>query len=127
MHKPIIMGRNTYDSIGRPLPNRTNIIVSNTLNEVSGCYICNSLEDAVSLGKEHTNDEVILIGGAKIFEEGMKIINKLVISWVDADQLKGDVYFPNFDMNDWVEVSSDAYQRSDSNEYSFKISEYIKK
>jgi dihydrofolate reductase len=57
----------------------------------------------------------------------MKIINKLVISWVDADQLKGDVYFPNFDMNDWVEVSSDAYQKSDSNEYSFKISEYIKK
>ena len=44
MHKPIIMGRNTYDSIGRPLPNRTNIIVSNTLNEVSGCYICNSLD-----------------------------------------------------------------------------------
>jgi dihydrofolate reductase len=127
MHKPIIMGRNTYDSIGRPLPNRTNIIVSNTLNEVSGCYVCNSLEDAISLGKERTNDEVILIGGAKIFEEGMKIINKLVISWVDADQLKGDVYFPNFDMNDWVEVSSDAYQKSDSNEYSFKISEYIKK
>jgi dihydrofolate reductase len=57
----------------------------------------------------------------------MKIINKLVISWVDADQLKGDVYFPNFDMNDWVEVSSDAYHRSDNNEYSFKISEYIKK
>ena len=43
MHKPIIMGRNTYDSIGRPLPNRTNIIVSNTLNEVSGCYVCSSV------------------------------------------------------------------------------------
>ena len=127
MHKPIIMGRNTYDSIGRPLPNRTNIIVSNTLNEVSGCYICNSLDQAVLLGKEHTNDEIILIGGAKIFEEGMKIINKLVISWVDADHLKGDVYFPEFDMNDWVEVSSDVYQKSDNNEFSFKISEYIKK
>ena len=127
MHKPIIMGRNTYDSIGRPLPNRTNIIVSNTLNEVSGCYICNSLDQAVLLSKEHTNDEIILIGGAKIFEEGMKIINKLVISWVDADHLKGDVYFPNFDMNDWVEVSSDVYQKSDNNEFSFKISEYIKK
>ena len=123
----IVMGRKTFESIGRPLPNRTNIIVSNTLNEVAGCYVCNSLKDAVSLGKEHTNDEVILIGGAKIFEEGMKIINKLVISWVDADQLKGDVYFPNFDMNDWVEVSSDTYQKSDSNEYSFKISEYIKR
>ena len=127
MHKPIIMGRNTYDSIGRPLPNRTNIIVSNTLNEVSGCYVCNSLDQSVLLVKEHTNDEIILIGGAKIFEEGMKIINKLVISWVNADHLKGDVYFPNFDMNDWVEVSSDVYQKSDSNEFSFKISEYIKK
>ena len=47
MHKPIIMGRNTYDSIGRPLPNRTNIIVSNTLNEVSGCYVCKKLDKAV--------------------------------------------------------------------------------
>ena len=67
MHKPIIMGRNTYDSIGRPLPKRTNIIVSKTLSEVPGCYVCNSLDQAVSLGNEHTNDEVILIVCAKIF------------------------------------------------------------
>lgn len=127
MHKPIIMGRNTYDSIGRPLPKRTNIIVSKTLSEVPGCYVCNSLDQAVLLGKEHTNDEVILIGGEKIFKEGMKLINKLVISWVDADHLIGDVYFPDFDMDNWIEVSNDVYQKSDSNEFSFKISEYIKK
>ena len=127
MHKPIIMGRKTYDSIGRPLPKRTNIIVSKTLSELPGCYVCNSLDQAVSLGKKHTNDEVILIGGAKIFEEGMKLINKLVISWVDADHLIGDVYFPDFDMDNWIEVSNDVYKKSDSNEFSFKISEYIKK
>ena len=109
------------------MPKRTNIIVSKTLSEVPGCYVCNSLDQAVLLGKEHTNDEVILIGGARIFKEGMKLINKLVISWVDADHLIGDVYFPDFDMDNWIEVSNDVYQKSDSNEFSFKISEYIKK
>ena len=60
MHKPIIMGRNTFESIGRPLPNRTNIIVSNKLESIEGCYICKSLDEAIELGEKYTKDEIIL-------------------------------------------------------------------
>ncbi|MDC3098857.1 dihydrofolate reductase [Gammaproteobacteria bacterium] len=127
MGKPIIMGRNTFDSIGRPLPNRINIIVSSQIKQVEGCHICKSLDEAIELGKTHTNDEIILIGGSRIFQEGMQKINKLVISWVDADHLKGDVYFPEFDISDWLEVSNEHYRQSDRNEFSFEIKEYIKK
>ena len=127
MHKPIVMGRNTYDSIGRPLPNRTNIIVSNTLSEVDDCHICKSLQEAISLAEKYTNDEIILIGGARIFEEGMQIINKLVISWVDADHLEGDIFFPEFSMDEWTEVANDIYSKSEVNEFAFRITEYIKR
>ena len=127
MNKPIIMGRNTFDSIGRPLPNRINIIVSNKMKQVEGCHICKSLDEAIELGMKYTNDEIILIGGSRIFEEGMQKINKLVISWVDANHLKGDIYFPEFNANDWLEVSSEHHSKSDQNEYSFVIKEYVKK
>ena len=127
MYKPIIMGRNTYESIGRPLPNRTNIIVSNKIKNVENCYICKSLDEALVLGQKFSNDEIILIGGSRIFEEGMSKINKLVISWVDATHLNGDVYFPEFNIDEWLEVSSKNYEQSDQNEYSFTIREYTKR
>ena len=127
MHKPIIMGRNTFESIGRPLPNRTNIIVSSKLESIEGCYICKSLDEAIELGEKYTNDEIILIGGSRIFEEGMSRVNKLVISWVSAAHLDGDVYFPEFNIDDWLEVSSENFDQSDQNEFAFTIKEYIKK
>ena len=121
------MGRNTFESIGRPLPNRTNIIVSNKLESIEGCYICKSLDEAIELGEKYTNDEIILIGGSRIFEEGMSRVNKLVISWVSAAHLDGDVYFPEFNIDDWLEVSSENFDQSDQNEFAFTIKEYIKK
>ena len=97
------------------------------MKQIDGCYICKSLDEAIELGKKYSNDEIILIGGSRIFEEGMQKINKLVISWVDADHLKGDVYFPEFNTSDWLEVSTEHHAKSDQNEYSFVIKEYIKK
>ena len=101
--------------------------MSNKLESFEGCYVCKSLDEAVVLGEKYTNDEIILIGGSRIFEEGMSKVNKLVISWVDAAHLKGDVYFPEFDINEWLLVSSENYDQSDQNEFSFSIKEYIRK
>ena len=97
------------------------------MKQVEGCHICKSLDEAIQLGMKYTNDEIILIGGSRIFEEGMQKINKLVISWVDANHLKGDIYFPEFNANDWLEVSSEHHSKSDQNEFSFVIKEYVKK
>ena len=131
MNKAIIMGRNTYDSIGRPLPDRFNIVVSNTMTETEGLSIAKNLAEALELATNYSiaerQDEVVLIGGARIFDEGMKYVNKLVISWVDAPDIQGDVYFPNFDLAEWDQEESENFAQSDVNEFSFKVVEYFKK
>ena len=131
MNKAIIMGRNTYDSIGRPLPNRFNIVVSNTMNETEGLSIAKNLAEALEMATNYSiaehQDEIVLIGGARIFDEGMKYVNKLVISWVDAPNIKGDVYFPSFDLAEWDQDKSEHFAKSDDNEFSFQVVEYLKK
>ncbi|MEC7805061.1 MAG: dihydrofolate reductase [Pseudomonadota bacterium] len=131
MNKAIIMGRNTYDSIGRPLPNRFNIVVSSTMAETEGLTIAQNLTDAIKLATNYSisadQDEIVLIGGARIFDEGMKHVNKLVISWVDAPNIKGDVHFPSFNLSEWVQYKSEHFAKSDVNEFSFEVVEYLKK
>ena len=131
MNKAIIMGRNTYDSIGRPLPNRFNIVVSNTMTETEGLSIAKNLAEALEMATNYSiaehQDEIVLIGGARIFDEGMKYVNKLVISWVDAPKIKGDVYFPSFDLAEWDQDKSEHFAKSDVNEFSFEVVEYLKK
>ena len=80
-------------------------------------------------GVKITNDidEIILIGGAKVFAEGLKQTTKLVISWVDASSIKGDVYFPEFNKQEWREVDSKKFFKSEKNQYDFEIKEYLRK
>ena len=117
LNKPIIMGRKTFESIGRPLPNRKNIVVSSVMKEQEGIKVFNNLNDAIVFceryNKENNIDEIILIGGAKIFAEGLKQTTKLVISWVDAGSIKGDVYFPKFNKQEWKEVNSKKFLKLD--------------
>jgi len=131
MNKAIIMGRNTYDSIGRPLPNRFNIVVSSIMGETEGLAIARNLPDAIELATNYSisadQHEIVLIGGARIFDEGMKHVNKLVISWVDAPKIKGDVYFPSFNLSEWDQDKSEYFAQSDVNEFSFEVVEYLKK
>ena len=131
MNKAIIMGRNTYDSIGRPLPNRFNIVVSNTMTETEDLSIAKNLAEALEMATNYSiaehQDEIVLIGGARIFDEGMKHVNKLVISWVDAPDIQGDVYFPSFNLSEWDLDKSEHFAKSDVNEFSFEVIEYLKK
>jgi dihydrofolate reductase len=131
LNKPIIMGRKTFESIGKPLPNRKNIIVSSRMDEQDGIKVYNNLYDAIAFCKKYNEeneiDEIILIGGAKIFAEGLKQSTKLVISWVDANGIKGDVYFPDFNKQEWKEVNSKKYSKSQVNQYDFEIKEYLRK
>ena len=131
LNKPIIMGRKTFESIGRPLPNRKNIVVSSAMKEQEGIKVFNNLNDAIVFceryNKENNIDEIILIGGAKIFAEGLKQTTKLVISLVDANSIKGDVYFPKFNKQEWKEVNSKKFLKSETNQYDFEIKEYLRK
>ena len=130
LDKIIIMGRKTYESIGRPLPNRVNYVVSRTLNEIPGTFVFNSLENAISAAereniKMNRDNEIVIIGGGHIFQETSESMNKLIITRVDCD-IDGDIYYPDIDLTRWDLIKTESYEKDSENDYNFKIEEYIK-
>ena len=129
--KAIIMGRKTYDSIGRPLPNRTNIVISrNSELKIEGVKVVDSLQAAIDLAKEvnfiNGVEEVMVIGGASIYEEALPKADRLYLTHVHAE-VKGDAYFPEVDFSQWQEISRDDYAASESNPYDYSFVVYDNK
>ena len=117
--KSILMGRKTYDSIGRPLPNRRNIVITRNANiSIPGCEVVSSIDHALELTKEDT--EVMVIGGASLCEQLLPKINRLYITKIDGE-FEGDVFFPKYDDFDWLEVSCESHPKDNSNAYSYKF------
>ncbi len=130
LNKVIIMGRKTYESIGRPLPNRINYVISRTIKEIDGAHVFDNLEEAMLSAEKHNKNldienEIVIIGGGYLFEETLPILNKLVITKVDCS-VAGDVYYPKIDMKNWELISSESYTKDSDNDYDFKIEEYKK-
>ncbi len=115
---PIIMGRKTFESIGRPLPNRRNIVVSrNTSFHSPGVEVANSLETALALcAKENP----FVIGGASLYAEALAITQKLYITEIDAD-LVGDTFFPPIDNSVWKEASREVRSNDEKNIYDLQF------
>ena len=121
--KPVIMGRKTFESIGKPLPNRINIILTRDENyKAQGCVVVHSAEEALDAAKD--NEEIMIIGGEQIFKEFLPVSNKMYITFIDKE-FEGDSYFPEYNKNEWKETF-----REDHNEgglkYSFVDFERIK-
>jgi len=130
LNKIIIMGRKTFESIGRPLPNRINYVISRTVKHIDGAYVFDNLEDAMVAAEKHNNDmgivnEIVIIGGGYLFKETLPVMNKLVITKVDCNVL-GDIYYPKVEMENWKLVNSESYSKNSDNDYDFKIEEYEK-
>ena len=90
----VIMGRRSYEEIGRPLPNRTTIVVSNTKNfDAENCMTAKSLEEAIKMAGDR---DMYISGGARLYEEALPLVEKMYITEIDA-QIEGDTYFPEFD------------------------------
>lgn len=90
----VVMGRRSYEEIGKPLPNRTTIVVSSTrLFEGENCYIVNSLQEAIKLAG---NRDVYISGGAGLYAEAIELVDKMYITEIEAD-IEGDTYFPDFE------------------------------
>tara|TARA_B100000579_G_scaffold68584_1_gene51512 strand:+ start:292 stop:798 length:507 start_codon:yes stop_codon:yes gene_type:complete len=128
-NKIIVMGRKTYESIGRPLPNRINLIVSNTIKEINGAELFKSTEDAINKAKElcinKNLDEIIIIGGGYLFRDTLSITNKLVLTKVDCN-IEGDVFYPDIDLNEWEKLSSEHFTKDSDNDYDFTVITYVK-
>jgi dihydrofolate reductase len=103
----IIMGRKTYDSLGRLLPGRTTVIVTrNKHYKVEGALVAHSLEDAVALCAN--DDEVFLIGGAELYQDGLKLASKLYMTEIELD-VTGDAFFPEFSRAEWLETQREQH------------------
>ncbi len=94
----VIMGRKTYESIGRPLPKRVNIVVSRTLED-ENVIVVSSLEEGFKKAKGYGKD-IFVIGGSEIYRQSLDLADRLIISWVKKDY-EGNIYFPEVDWNDW--------------------------
>ncbi|MEK6983683.1 MAG: type 3 dihydrofolate reductase [Nanoarchaeota archaeon] len=106
--KPVVMGRKTFESIGRPLPNRKNIILTRDKNyKTEGCIVVHSADEALKAAEG--NEEVMVIGGAKIYEEFLPRANKMYLTLIDED-FKGDAYFPEYDKNEWKEIHREEHK-----------------
>ncbi|MEG9481155.1 type 3 dihydrofolate reductase [Mannheimia sp. HC-2023] len=114
--KPVIMGRKTYESIGRLLPKRPNIILSRSGFEVEGAYSATSLEQAVELAKSFANsDEIMIIGGGELFKQALPTADTLYLTEIQAE-IEGDTFF-EFDEENWQFVEEKWSEIDENNSY----------
>ena len=119
MGKPVIMGRNTYESIGRPLPGRLNIVVTRDRNyHAEGCTMAYSFEDAIEKAGEQK--EVMIMGGASFYEQTLAHADRLYLTLVDTE-VKGDAFFPAWSVAEWQEVSKEHHQADEKNAFNYEF------
>lgn len=124
INKPIIMGRLTYESIGKPLPQRVNIVISSTMNPKEGIIVVSSFEKALAITEEYP--EVMIIGGAHLYQYSLPYAEKLYLTEIHHE-FAADVFFPNLDESEWECTSSEFHARDEKNKYDMTFKIYEKK
>lgn len=121
----IIMGRNTFESIGKPLPNRTTVIITrNPDYKAAGCIMVNSLEKALEIAKE--DETPFIIGGAQIYKQAISIADKLDITEVHHS-FEADVFFPEINKSSWKETNREYFTADEKNKFDYSFITYVKK
>lgn len=125
---PVIMGRKCFESIGRPLPNRTNIIITrDPYYIVSNCLIAHSSEEAIRMASEMDNDEIFIIGGGEIYNQTIHYWHKIYLTEVDLDVPDGDTFFPALDFSKWERLNVESHLPDEQNKYPYQFSTWMKK
>jgi len=125
MGHPIIMGRKTFDSIGRPLPGRKNIIVTRQPHwHAEGVNVAHSLDEALACARHATaggsKSQAMLIGGAELYEQAMPLSDTIFLTEIHAE-IEGDAFFPSFNRDLWLEVSRRSFGADKSNPYPYSF------
>lgn len=124
----IIMGRKSYNSIGNPLPKRTNIVLTrDPFWMASNVLVSHSIDEALLLAYENEEEEVFIIGGGKIYEQTKDLWDRVYITEVDVHVPDADTYFPVLDMDDWILHSEDPHSADDKNLYDYNFKVYHRK
>ncbi|HCE55974.1 MAG: hypothetical protein APF83_09450 [Lutibacter sp. BRH_c52] len=120
LNHAVIMGRKTYESLGKPLPNRTNILITRDKNyKAEGCVVVNSLKKALKIAEE-VDENPFILGGAEIYKQAMPFTDKLDITFVHH-QFDADVFFPEIDKTIWKETSRENFKADENNKYDYSF------
>ncbi|MEZ5540236.1 MAG: dihydrofolate reductase [Pseudomonadales bacterium] len=122
--KPVIMGRNTWESLGKPLPGRDNIVITrNTDYHADGAYVAHDLSSALQyachIAEEKNIDEVMIIGGAQIYREALPLVQRAYITEIDAE-IVGDAFFPDLE-GEWRETARETHAPCEKNPYAYSF------
>lgn len=119
----IIMGRKTYESIGRPLPNRVNIIISsNPELQLEGCITTTSLENALEIAESAGEQEVFITGGGMIYKQALGLAHRIYLTRIHHS-FHGDTFFPTL-RPEWVKVKSERHEADEKNDYAYSFEIY---
>ena len=124
MGKPVIMGRKTYDSIGKALPGRQNIVVTSDSNfDAPDCELAPSIDRAIALAAD--SDEVMLIGGASLYQQTIERADIIYLTLI-RHEFKGDTWFPEISQKYWKLVSQEDFDASEKNPFSYSFVKYVR-
>ena len=127
-HHTIIMGRKTFDSIGKALPNRTNIVITrDTKFNHADIIAKHNIEDALTHCTEMNFDEIFIIGGETIYKQTIAFADKLYLTKVDVTIENGTAFFPEINTDEWDLIDRDAHKKDEKNQYDFAFEVYEKK
>ena len=125
MGKPIIMGRKTYESIGRPLPGRTNIVLTRSADfHAEGVVVANTLQQALDYAA--IENEVMIIGGSAIYELALPRADRLYLTYVE-NSFEGDAWFPEVDLEQWNVIASEEHRADEKNSSDYRFVTYARK
>ncbi|MBC9930241.1 dihydrofolate reductase [Chitinophaga qingshengii] len=119
--KPIVMGRKTFESLGKPLPGRPNIVITRQTDfRPEGVYVVASVDAAIEKAKTFEGEELFITGGSQIFEQAWHLVNRIYLTRVYA-VVPGDAFFPAIHGNEWTLVSDERHEADEKNQYPFSF------
>jgi dihydrofolate reductase len=122
----IVLGRKTYESVGKPLPNRTNIVITRSSKNIEGCIIKESIEDAIAFAKANNENELFITGGGTVYDLTLQLADRIYITQVHHT-FDADTFFPHFDKQDWLEIKNEFHKADEKNQFDFSFIVYQRK
>jgi len=122
----VLMGRLSYESVGKPLPHRTNVVITRQSNyNASGAHVVGSLEAALNLAQQANQQEVFILGGAQIYAMALanNLVDRLIITEIKGT-FEGDAFFPEYDKSQWIETERREYPADEKNPYPYAFVYY---
>jgi dihydrofolate reductase len=124
----VIMGRKTFESMGVPLKNRTNIVITRDAFYIgSGIIVVHSLSEALDLAQSNNEPEVFIIGGAEIYNLALPVLDKIYLTEIDLHVDGGDAFFPSFKSDDWIVTKEETHLPDTQNKFPFTFNVYERK